>query len=99
MSTDPFEKFERSRGGLIIPLAVFVLGGCLTYAAVRSLRGVFLRQVEAAQELQSADPDVPADADVQGGSASIGPGVTAPDENAADQNAADKNAAGEDAAD
>jgi hypothetical protein len=89
MSTDPFEKFERSRGGLIIPLAVFVLGGCLTYAAVRSLRGVFLRQVEAAQRLQSAAPDIPADPDVQGGSVSIGPGVTAPDENAAGENVAD----------
>jgi len=53
MSTDPFEQFERSRSGLIIPLALFVMGGCLTYAAVSSLHGVVLREAEAARMMEA----------------------------------------------
>ena len=87
MSTDPFEKFESSRSGLIIPLAVFVLGGCLTYVAIGSLRGVFLRQVEAAKRLQPGDPDL------QGDPVPSGPVGIAPAENAAGENAAGENAA------
>ena len=30
MAMDPFEQFEQSRGGMLIPLAVFVIGGTLT---------------------------------------------------------------------
>ena len=44
MSIDPFEQFERSRSGLLIPVAVFVVGLALTVAAVRSLHVVSVRE-------------------------------------------------------
>ncbi len=73
MSTDPFEQFERSRGGLVIPLALFVMGGCLTYAAVSSLHGVVLREAEVARMIEA----VPAsDANPNEGSV-VAPDVTA----------------------
>ena len=52
MTTDPFEKFERSRGGLSIPLAVFIFGGLLTYLAVSSLHGIAIRHDEANRSLE-----------------------------------------------
>ncbi len=54
MATDPFEKFERSRVGWTIPLALFIIGGGLTYFAVSSLHGVLLRELESAQAEQAA---------------------------------------------
>ena len=53
MANDPFEKFERSRVGWTIPLALFILGGGLTYFAVSSLHGVLLRELESAQATQA----------------------------------------------
>ncbi len=53
MTTDPFENFERSRFGLSIPLALFMLGGVLTYFAVSSLHGVLLRELETVKEAQT----------------------------------------------
>ena len=53
MATDPFEKFERSRVGWTIPLALFIIGGGLTYFAVSSLHGVLLRELESAQATQA----------------------------------------------
>lgn len=52
MTTDPFEKFEQSRFGWSIPVALFVFGGLLTYLAVNSLHGVVLREVNAARAAQ-----------------------------------------------
>ena len=37
MSGDPFERFERSRGGLLIPVLIFIVGAMLTTLALRSL--------------------------------------------------------------
>ena len=37
MSGDPFERFERSRGGLLIPLLIFIIGAMLTTLALGSL--------------------------------------------------------------
>lgn len=80
MATDPFEKFERSRVGWTIPLALFIIGGGLTYFAVSSLHGVLLRELESAQaeqaarggDVQTANPVVEPD---NGESDEIGSGV------------------------
>ncbi len=37
MNGDPFEQFERSRGGLLIPVLIFIVGAVLTTFAVSSL--------------------------------------------------------------
>lgn len=37
MHSDPFERFERSRGGLLIPVAVFAVGAILTTVAIDRL--------------------------------------------------------------
>ena len=37
MSDDPFARFERSRGGLLIPVALFVLGAVPTGLAIGAL--------------------------------------------------------------
>jgi len=63
MNTDPFENFERSRLGWSVPVALFLLGGALTYFAVSSLHGILLREVQAAQaeqgrDVQTANPPV-----------------------------------------
>ena len=62
MSGNPFERFERSRRGLLIPVVLFVVGACLTYAAITSLRDVFLREIEAVQKLQSEETEADLDA-------------------------------------
>ena len=55
MAMDPFEQFERSRGGMLIPLAVFVIGGTLTVAAVRGLHLVSVREDAAIQATDVKD--------------------------------------------
>ena len=57
MTTDPFRNFERSRFGLSIPLALFTLGGVLSYLAISALYGVLLREEEAVGATQK-DPSV-----------------------------------------
>lgn len=37
MNGDPFERFERSRGGLLIPILIFVVGAILTTFALSRL--------------------------------------------------------------
>jgi hypothetical protein len=37
MSGDPFERFERSQSGLLIPVLIFIVGAILTTLALRSL--------------------------------------------------------------
>ena len=54
MPIDPFEQFERSRGGMLIPVAVFVIGVCLTVAVVRSLHVVSSREDAA---IKASDGD------------------------------------------
>jgi hypothetical protein len=49
MQNDPFEQFERSRGGLLIPVAIFVLGACLTWFAIGNLQPIVA-------ETELADP-------------------------------------------
>ena len=40
MNGDPFERFERSRGGLLIPVLIFIVGAVLTTLALRGLDGL-----------------------------------------------------------
>ena len=37
---DPFERFERSRGGLLIPVLLFFAGAVPTIVAIRALDGL-----------------------------------------------------------
>ncbi len=46
MVHDPFEQFERSRGGLLIPVALFVIGALMTTVAVRALDDIVSVTVE-----------------------------------------------------
>ena len=77
MATDPFEKFERSRVGWTIPLALFIIGGGLTYFAVSSLHGVLLRELESAQATQAEQA-------AQGGEVQTANPVAEPDNGEAD---------------
>ncbi len=101
MATDPFEKFERSRVGWTIPLALFIIGGGLTYFAVSSLHGVLLRELESAQatqaeqaeqaaqggEVQTANPVVESD---NGESDNVEPDNVEPDNGESDNGETDE---------
>ncbi|MGI9445948.1 MAG: hypothetical protein ACR2N1_26010 [Rubripirellula sp.] len=78
MANDPFEKFERSRVGWTIPLALFFLGGGLTYFAVSSLHGVLLRELESAQATQAEQAEQ-AEQVAQGGEVQTANPVVEPD--------------------
>lgn len=52
MNADAFERFETSRSGLLIPLAVFVVGAIATVVAITTVNQLALR--EAAMELEIA---------------------------------------------
>ncbi len=78
MATDPFEKFERSRVGWTIPLALFIIGGGLTYFAVSSLHGVLLRELESAQATQAEQAEQ-AEQAAQGGEVQTANPVVEPD--------------------
>jgi CHASE1-domain containing sensor protein len=49
MADDPFDRFERSPQGLLIPLGIFLVGALLTLAAMRLLNQ--LEQAEQRREL------------------------------------------------
>lgn len=55
MSDDPFERFERSRGGLLIPLLLFILGAVPTTLAIGSMSQ--LAVVEHARRADAAIKD------------------------------------------
>ncbi|TWU48274.1 hypothetical protein Poly59_51200 [Rubripirellula reticaptiva] len=40
MSIDPFERFESSRGGLLIPVGLFIIGSIATTIAVAALHRI-----------------------------------------------------------
>ena len=44
MAQDPFEQFERSRGGLLIPVILFVMGAVPTALAIRAIDGLEVRE-------------------------------------------------------
>ncbi len=59
---DPFEQFERSRGGLLIPVLLLLVGMVPTAMAIRA-RGAF----EASQVQDDAAEVVPMDRGVETG--------------------------------
>ena len=44
MSEDPFARFERSRGGWLLPAALFIFGAIPTAFAVSKIHGMALMQ-------------------------------------------------------
>ncbi len=46
MHGDAFERFETSRGGLLIPVVLFVLGAIATVVAVRAINDLAIRAAE-----------------------------------------------------
>jgi hypothetical protein len=56
MMEDPFEQFERSRGGFLIPVALVLLGMVPTALAIRAMGGLEAGQ-EDAVELVPMDQD------------------------------------------
>jgi hypothetical protein len=57
MNTEVFERFEKTRGGLLIPVLLFVVGAVATVMAIRSVHGV------ARQQLERSDPAGPVEGD------------------------------------
>jgi hypothetical protein len=51
MTNDPFERFERSRGGLLIPVLLFILGAVPTALAIRALH-----DLEVSEEAMDEEP-------------------------------------------
>ncbi len=58
---DPFEQFERSRNGLVIPLVLFFAGAVPTALAIRAMTVIEATQAEAAGS-DAADRLAPSDA-------------------------------------
>ncbi|MGI9474974.1 MAG: hypothetical protein ACR2NZ_25810 [Rubripirellula sp.] len=54
MSQDPFEQFERSRGGLLIPILVFAVGALVTVVAIKTLQDLRIRENAELQALEQA---------------------------------------------
>jgi hypothetical protein len=46
MNSDVFERFERTRGGLLIPVLLFVVGAVATVLAIKTVHGVAIEQLE-----------------------------------------------------
>lgn len=70
MSEDPFARFERSRGGWLIPVAIFLLGAVPTVLAIRTIDGMALmqqlndendRNVAAERNANAADDEIEPD--------------------------------------
>ncbi|MGB7325640.1 MAG: hypothetical protein WBD31_12270 [Rubripirellula sp.] len=55
MSIDPFERFESSRGGLLIPVGLFIIGSIATTIAVAALHRI---EIPAAAEQKKIAPAV-----------------------------------------
>ena len=55
MQNDPFEQFERSRGGLLIPIAIFMLGAALTWLVIGNLQPIVVKTESA--EPTGLEPD------------------------------------------
>ena len=53
MTTDPFEQFERSRSGFLIPIGLFLVGAVLTWLAIASLNAIVLDADETAASLEA----------------------------------------------
>ena len=53
MSQDPFAQFERSRGGWLIPVTLFVLGAITTTWAVNSLARLNENQTQLIERLRA----------------------------------------------
>ena len=56
MNGDPFERFERSRGGLLIPVLIFIVGAVLTTFAVSSLNQLIRMEALADQPPAAIEP-------------------------------------------
>jgi hypothetical protein len=63
MSDDPFQRFERSRGGLLIPLCLFVLGAVPTALAIDAINKLPEDVRQAPQEVDRVVPQEQADLD------------------------------------
>ena len=59
---DPFEQFERSRGGLLIPVLLWLVGMVPTAMAIRAMGAL-----DASQVQDDAAEDVPLDRGVETG--------------------------------
>lgn len=75
MMSDPFEQFERSRSGLVIPLVLILAGAVPTALAMRAM--ISLRADQAA--VDQVDAANPPDADQSG------PTTSEPSQNSQDK--------------
>lgn len=57
---DPFEQFERSRAGLLIPLLLFLVGAVPTAAAIRAMISIRANHPDVA-EVEDPHASQPAD--------------------------------------
>lgn len=54
MNHDAFERFESSRRGWLIPVALFLLGAVATLFAIDAVMDVAMKQMQAASDQQQA---------------------------------------------
>lgn len=92
MQTDPFERFERSRSGLLIPVAIFFVGACLTWYAIQNLNRIVVETgvqdprpaneqapvLDANEPNRQANPIDDVNANEAAGPSSIAPNSDAP---------------------
>lgn len=57
MHEDPFSRFERSRGGLLIPVAVFCVGAFVTLVSIELINRVAVDEQRRAIELDQIAAD------------------------------------------
>jgi hypothetical protein len=57
MNTEVFERFEKTRGGLLIPVLLFVVGAVATLIAIKTVHGVAVEQLERSAPAGPVDND------------------------------------------
>ncbi|MEM1071179.1 MAG: hypothetical protein AAGG48_10520 [Planctomycetota bacterium] len=58
MSEDPFERFERSRGGWLIPIALFIAGSIATAIAIQKISLLDMAEQVPADELNADELNI-----------------------------------------
>lgn len=64
MNTEAFERFEKTRRGLLIPVLLFVVGAVATLIAIKTVHGVAVEQLERSAPADPGDRDADAAAEL-----------------------------------
>ena len=75
MNADVFERFEKTRGGLLIPVLLFVVGAVATLIAIKTVHGVVIEQIERSAPAGPGERDEDSAVDLLRAEAASEPGV------------------------